>query len=83
MITVAILVNGKPLIARAAVNRNEKNDAGETKYETDAGDIVWHAAGAGAVALGQKLLATIKEPGVTLGKDGIVHVPKRPRIVTP
>ncbi len=77
MFTVALLVNGKPLMARSAVNRKEKNAEGETRYETDAGDVVWHHSGAGAVKLAEKLLATIKEPGVTLGAKSLVVVPPR------
>lgn len=81
MITVAILINGKPLMARSAINRVEKNEAGETKYETDAGDTIWHKSDEGAAKLGVKLLESIKEPTVTLGKRSLVVVP--PTVVKP
>ena len=61
MITVAILINGQPIMARSAVNQKEENEKGETKYLTDAGDVVWHERGDGAVELCHKLLDTIKE----------------------
>ena len=32
MFTVAILVNGQPILARSAVNQIERNDKGETLY---------------------------------------------------
>lgn len=60
MITVAILINGNPLVARNAINQKEQNEKGETKYLTDSGEIVWHKRDAGAVALAHKLLSLIK-----------------------
>jgi len=48
-------------MARSAVNQEEKNDQLETKYLTDAGDVVWHDRKEGALALAKKLLDTIKE----------------------
>lgn len=60
MITVAILINGKPIVARNAVNKMETNDKGETKYLTDCGTIVWHDPTEGAVVLSKKLLNLIK-----------------------
>jgi hypothetical protein len=61
MITVAILVNGKPLMARSAVNKSEKNEAGETRYSVDDGSTVWHKTSDGVVALAKKLLETLVE----------------------
>jgi len=60
MITVAILINGQPIVARNAVNKIERNELGETKYLTDSGDIIWHKRTDGAVTLAKKLLDLIK-----------------------
>ena len=60
MITVAILINGQPIVARNAVNKIERNDKGETKYLTDSGEVVWHHRKDGAVVLAHKLLDLIK-----------------------
>ena len=59
MITVAILINGNPIVARNAVNKTEVNELGETKYITDSGEVVWHKQEDGAVALAHKLLDLI------------------------
>lgn len=60
MITVAILINGNPLVARNAVNKSEVNDQGETKYLADDGTVVWHKRSDGSVVLAHKLLELIK-----------------------
>jgi hypothetical protein len=60
MITVAILINGNPIVARNAVNKVETNDKGETKYLTDSGEVVWHKREDGAVKLAHKLLDLIR-----------------------
>lgn len=60
MITVAILINGNPIVARNAVNLARVNDKGETAYKTDSGEIIWHDPADGAVALAHKLLDLIK-----------------------
>lgn len=60
MITVAILVNGNPIMARSAVNIEELPD-GNCKYHCDDGTIIIHKPGNGAVNLAKKLLDTIKE----------------------
>jgi hypothetical protein len=59
MITVAILINGNPIVARNAVNQNRKNKKGQTAYKTDSGEIIYHDPKDGAVALAKKLLDTI------------------------
>lgn len=61
MLTVAILINGHPLMARSAVNTASQNTKGETLYKVDDGSIVAHKREDGAVALAIKLLKTIKE----------------------
>lgn len=60
MLTVAILINGNPLVAKNAVNKIEKNKRGQVKYLTDSGEVVWHDPKDGAVVLAKKLLDTIR-----------------------
>lgn len=60
MITVAILINGNPLVAKNCVNQMRQNEKGETAYKTDAGEIIWHHRDKGAVALAHRLLDCIK-----------------------
>ena len=61
MITVSILINGQPIFTRSARNQdNEKDEKGETKYITDAGDVIWHKRCDGAVELAKAMLDTIK-----------------------
>lgn len=60
MITVAILINGQPIVAKNAVNQAEENEHGETKYLTDAGEVIWHKRSDGARVLAKKLLDTIR-----------------------
>lgn len=68
MITVAILIDGQPLLARTAVNQGAVLAGARTcMYKTDDGGFVVHDPSAGAVALAIKLLRTIHEPsGVSL-----------------
>lgn len=60
MITVAILINGKPLMARSARSISEGKAAGLQKYKVDDGQIIDHVYEDGAVVLAKKLLDTIK-----------------------
>jgi hypothetical protein len=60
VITVAILINGNPIVAKNAVNQGKKNKRGETAYKTDSGEIIWHPRDKGAVALAHALLDTIR-----------------------
>lgn len=60
MITVAILLNGNPLVARNAINQGRTNERGETAYLTDSGVTLWHRRDAGAVELAKRLLDEIK-----------------------
>lgn len=60
MLTVAILINGNPIVAKNAVNKMEKNERGETKYLTDSGEIIWHDGNDGAIVLAKKLLDLIR-----------------------
>jgi hypothetical protein len=60
VITVAILINGRPIMARSATNTG-KERKGKTVYEVDDGSKVLHDPEAGAVALAKLLLDTIHE----------------------
>ena len=61
MLSVAIMINGNPIIARSAVNRNVKFDDENVEYQCDDGTIIHHNPDDGAVKLAIKLLKTIKE----------------------
>ncbi len=63
MITVAILINGKPIYARTCVNRSKEGISEDktNKYLCDDGKWIKHVPKDGAVALAKKMLDTIKE----------------------
>ena len=63
MLTVAILINGKTLMARSAHNITEERMVGDSvcEYKCDDGSIITHDTKDGAVTLAKKLLDTIKE----------------------
>jgi hypothetical protein len=62
MISVAILINGKPIMARSAHRRTARHAKGKEQcYMVDDGTLVYHNPDDGAVALCIKLLQTIKE----------------------
>ncbi len=71
MLSVAIMINGNPVMARSATKQDRRNpmDKRQTAYLVDDGSLVWHNPKDGAVALAVKLLATIKEQGVERTKD--------------
>lgn len=60
MITVAILINGNPIMARSATNQGEAHN-GNCGYLVDDGSVIFHKPGDGAVTLAIELLKTIKE----------------------
>ncbi len=62
MLTVAILINGNPIMARSAV-RGERSPDGRIAYLVDDGATIQHDPDDGAVALAQKLLDRIVEQG--------------------
>lgn len=64
MITVAILINGQPIVAKNAINVGKRNKKGETKYICDGGQVIWHKRDAGAVSLAKQLLGCIKNDDV-------------------
>lgn len=57
MITVNILINGEAIFARSATNRLEEHGV----YILDTGERIHHNPDDGAVALAQKMLATIED----------------------
>ena len=57
MMTVAILINGHPIMARSAVNRIKEKGV----YVCDDGTEIKHDPKDGAVSLAHKLLDTIVE----------------------
>jgi hypothetical protein len=66
MITVAILINSNPIMARSATNIGEvEDDSGCCRYQVDTGAVITHNPDDGAVALAKKLLDTIYEQGVS------------------
>lgn len=63
MITVAIMINGNPLVARSATNTRKQyfENSSFIRYAVDDGTEVIHNPADGAVALAHKLLDCIKE----------------------
>lgn len=64
MITVQILINGKVIFCRSAVNQTKGpyNPKAVHHYKNDDGHIIKHKPEEGAVILAKKMLDTIKEP---------------------
>lgn len=62
MLTVAILINGEPIVAKNAVFQGIYEN-GLGKYINDAGEVIWHRREEGAVALAKALLDTIRNDG--------------------
>lgn len=63
MITVAILINGQPIMARSATNVSKLDilEDDENLYQVDDGSAIKHIPNDGVVALAKKMLDTIKE----------------------
>lgn len=59
MISVAIMINGNPIMARSVVRMTEEKN--ECEYHCDDGSVIKHNPEEGAVALAKKMLDTIKE----------------------
>ena len=59
MISVAIMINGNPIMARSAVNVETMGDT--CKYDVDDGSEIFHKPEDGAVKLAIEMLKTIKE----------------------
>ena len=63
MITVAILINGNPIMARSAhrIADGDKDENKPATYKLDSGKIVKHFPDDGAVTLAKKLLDDIED----------------------
>jgi len=63
MISVAIMINGHPIMARSAVNKGKgcRMVSNNHEYEVDDGSIIIHDPDDGAVKLAIEMLKTIKE----------------------
>ena len=61
MLSVAIMINGNPIMARSAVNKGNMPDTDKCVYLVDDGTTIQHDPDDGVVALAIKLLETIKE----------------------
>lgn len=61
VISVVILINGNPIMARSARNVGESDD-GRHVYDVDDGRTVVHRRTDGAVPLAIEMLKGIKEP---------------------
>lgn len=65
MLTVSVLINGKPIYTRTAVNVTHKTPqslrAGFEVYQLDDGKVLNHNADKGAVDLAIKMLKTVVE----------------------
>ena len=63
MISVAIMINGNPIMARSAVNEGEARASKKCRYRLDDGQDILHDPEDGAVKLAIEMLKTIKEQG--------------------
>lgn len=60
MITVSILINGKPIFTRSARNNGSERN-GKTLYRCDDDSEIWHKRNDGAIKLAKMMLDTINE----------------------
>lgn len=61
MISVVILINGNPIMARSCVNTEKQTPDGSCIYRSDTGEQIIHNQKDGAVKLAMKMLRTIKD----------------------
>ena len=61
MITVVILINGNPIMARSATNTSKETPDGSHIYHLDTGKQLIHRRSDGPVKLAIAMLKTIKE----------------------
>ena len=61
MLSVAIMINGNPIMARSVVNKENTTVEIEHAYLVDDGSVIYHDPDDGAVKLAIKLFETIKE----------------------
>lgn len=60
MMTVAIFLNGNPLVAKSVVNEGFNSDTGKHSYRLDSGEVILHDRDAGAIALAIEMLKYIR-----------------------
>lgn len=60
MISVSIAINGTATLTRSAWNTGFKGAGKTTRYDTDAGDSIYHDPREGCVVLAKKMLDTLK-----------------------
>lgn len=68
MITVSILVNGRPIYTRTAVNTRKDGQNGGRLYKIDDGNKIEHERTAGAIELAKKMLDLI-DPAIHTKKQ--------------
>lgn len=73
MITVAILINGNPIMARSAVNTQKVTADGAHIYHLDTGEDIVHHRDDGALVLAHKMLDTIKLHPVAIPAWAQIH----------
>lgn len=84
MLTVAILINGQPIMARSAVNTGKVLGDGCVVYVVDDGSKIHHRPENGAVKLAEKLLKTIKEQKASNDQaEGAAHALSRSSLRAP
>ena len=64
MISVVILINGYPVMARSAFRLSDNGENKENEYQVDTGEKILHVPADGAIPLCKALLDTIKEKNV-------------------
>ena len=64
MISVVILINGYPIMARSAFRLTDNGEQNENEYQIDTGEIIIHIPNDGAIPLCKAMLDTIKESEV-------------------
>ena len=61
-LTVAVFINGHPILARTCRNVRRVGDTDECEYKVDDGRRILHHQDDGATALAIKLLEGVEEP---------------------
>ncbi len=65
MITVTIMINGRTIVARSAVNRSPRDlpDTERHRYEVDDGSVIFHRRIDGPAKLAIRMLETVTDIG--------------------
>jgi len=64
MISIVILINGYPIMARSAFRMTDNGENKENDYQVDTGEILVHIPTKGAIPLCKAMLDTIIESEV-------------------